>query len=150
MPQPASALSPQSDPINSKTASVVHPREWMPCPSCPLCSRAPKTRHFTSYKQATHHELRTNISRCTCFLDQMFHLCSRHGCNRGQEGPLIRIRRKRIVDELAVARASRDPLKRQGNQVAEATRWHEILARKKPIVGSESDIGDALHRVGNK
>src|SRR5713101_10030375 len=59
MPQPASALSPQSDPINSKTASVVHPREWMPCPSCPLWSRAPKTRHFTSYKQATDHELRT-------------------------------------------------------------------------------------------
>src|SRR5437762_14289284 len=61
MPQPASALSPQSDPINSKTASVVHPREWMPCPSCPLCTRAPKTRHFTSYKQATHHELRTGM-----------------------------------------------------------------------------------------
>src|SRR5437588_8465405 len=59
MPQPASALSPQSDPINSKTASVVHPREWMPCPSCPLCSGVPKTRHFTSYKQATDHELRT-------------------------------------------------------------------------------------------
>src|SRR5882757_8155276 len=32
----------------------------MPCPSCPLCSRAPKTRHFTSYKQATDHELRTS------------------------------------------------------------------------------------------
>jgi hypothetical protein len=40
--------------------------------------------------------------------------------------------------------------KRQGNQVAEATRWHGILARKKPIVGSESDIGDAFHRVGNQ
>jgi len=42
------------------------------------------------------------------------------------------------------------PLKRQGNQIAEATRWHEILTRKKPIVGSESDIGDAFHRVGNQ
>src|SRR5712691_10931049 len=63
MPQPASALSPRSDPINSKTASVVHPREWMPCPSCPLWSRAPKTRHFTSYKQATDHELRTIEAR---------------------------------------------------------------------------------------
>src|SRR6266700_3662252 len=31
----------------------------MPCPSCPLCSRAPKTRHFTSYKQATDHALLT-------------------------------------------------------------------------------------------
>src|SRR5258708_8956848 len=57
MPQPASALSPQSDPINSKTASVVHPREWMPCPSCPLCSghqkhdtsRATNRRQITSY-----------------------------------------------------------------------------------------------------
>ncbi|MGY3191077.1 hypothetical protein ACVIWU_000443 [Bradyrhizobium sp. USDA 4509] len=29
----------------------------MPCPSCPPCSGAPKTRHFTSYKQATDHEL---------------------------------------------------------------------------------------------
>ncbi|MGQ0685873.1 helix-turn-helix domain-containing protein, partial [Bradyrhizobium sp.] len=42
-----------------KIASVVHPREWMPCPSCPLCSGAPKTRHFTSYKQATDHALPT-------------------------------------------------------------------------------------------
>src|SRR5258708_500364 len=80
----------------------------------------------------------------------MFHLYSRHRYNGGQEGPLIRIRRTRIVDELAVARTSREPLKRQGNQVAEATRWHEILTRKKPIVGSESDIGDAFHRVGNQ
>src|SRR5258707_261051 len=63
MPQPASALSPQSDPINPKTASVVHPREWMPCPSCPLCSGVPKTRHFTSYKQATDHALLTSTDR---------------------------------------------------------------------------------------
>lgn len=35
----------------------------MPCPSCPLCSGAPKTRHFTSYKQATDHELLTRSSR---------------------------------------------------------------------------------------
>src|SRR5437762_13903163 len=66
MPQPASALSPQSDPINSKTASVVHPREWMPCPSCPLCSRAPKTRHFTSYKQPTDHALLTAAPPFPC------------------------------------------------------------------------------------
>src|ERR1700738_1923303 len=32
----------------------------MPCPSCPLCSGAPKTRHFTSYKQATDHALLTD------------------------------------------------------------------------------------------
>src|SRR5882757_2201771 len=38
----------------------------MPCPSCPLCSRAPKTRHFTSYKQATDHELRTSHFTYAC------------------------------------------------------------------------------------
>jgi hypothetical protein len=65
-----------------------------------------------------------NFSRCTCFLDQMFHLCLRHRSNRRKEGPLIRIRRTRLVYELAVARTSRDPLKRQGNQVAESTHWH--------------------------
>src|SRR5712671_1874304 len=75
MPQPASALSPQSDPINSKTASVVHPREWMPCPSCPLCSGVPKTRHFTSYKQATDHELRTTVGRSVASaFERMYHL----------------------------------------------------------------------------
>jgi len=31
----------------------------MPCPSCPLCSGAPKTRHFTSYKHTTDHALLT-------------------------------------------------------------------------------------------
>src|SRR3984893_3558533 len=38
------------------------------------------------------------------------------------KGPLIQIRRTRFVDELAVARTSRESLKRQGNQIAEATR----------------------------
>jgi hypothetical protein len=33
---------------NPKTASVVHPREWMPCPSCPLCSGAPNTALYIS------------------------------------------------------------------------------------------------------
>src|SRR5260370_42479222 len=80
----------------------------------------------------------------------MFHLRTRHKSNRRQEGPLIQMRRTRFVDELAVARTSREPLKRQGNQVAEATRWHGILTRKKSIVGSESDIGEAFHRVGNQ
>src|SRR2546427_582402 len=31
----------------------------MPCPSCPLCSGALKTRHFTSYKHTTDHALLT-------------------------------------------------------------------------------------------
>src|ERR1700723_20681 len=58
MQSPASAPSPPSDPANPKTASVVHPREWMPCPSCPLCSGAPKN--------TTLHELQTgDRSRAT-------------------------------------------------------------------------------------
>ena len=48
-------------PANSETASVVHPREWMPCPSCPLCSGHSETRHFTSYKHATDHQLLTVV-----------------------------------------------------------------------------------------
>jgi alkylhydroperoxidase family enzyme len=36
----------------------------MPCPSCPLCSGVPKTRHFTSYKQATDHA-RLTLNKCT-------------------------------------------------------------------------------------
>jgi nitrate/nitrite transporter NarK len=34
----------------------------MPCPSCPLCSGAPKTRHFTSYKHTTDHALLTGAA----------------------------------------------------------------------------------------
>ena len=41
-------------------------------------------------------------------------------------------------------------LKRQCNQITESTRRHWILARKKPIVGSETDIGDTFHRVGDQ
>jgi hypothetical protein len=63
---------------------------------------------------------------------------------------LIQIWRTRFVDEHAVTRGSRESLKRQGNQIAEPSRRHCILARKKPIVGSESDIGDTFHRVSDK
>src|SRR5665811_170102 len=80
----------------------------------------------------------------------MIHPRSRYRINRGQEGPLIQIWRTRLVDEHAVARASRESLKRQGNQITEATRWHCILARKKPIIRPESDIGDTFHRVGDQ
>ncbi len=107
-----------------------------------------KPRFFVFVDERNTHA--DNLTRCTCFLDQMFHLGSRHRCDRGQEGPLIRIQRTKFVDELAVARISREPLKGQGNQITEPARRHCILARKKPIVGSESDIGDAFHRVGNK
>ena len=85
--------------------------------------RRSKPRFFVFVDDRNTHA--ENFSRCTCILDQMFHLRSRHRSNRGQEGPLIRIRRTRFVDELAVARTSRKPLKRQGNQVAEATRGIE-------------------------
>src|SRR5665213_312958 len=84
--------------------------------------RRSKPRFFISIDERNTHA--ENFSRCTCFLDKMFHLRSRHGSNRGQEGPLIRIWGTRFVDELAVARTSHSPLKGQGNQVAEATRWH--------------------------
>src|ERR1700738_679646 len=80
------------------------------------------------------------FSRCTCFLDKMIHLRSRYRINRGQEGPLIQIWRTRLVDEHAVARTARKPLKRQCNQITEPTRRHRILARKKPIAGSHSEF----------
>src|ERR1700730_5902825 len=65
-----------------------------------------------------------NFSRCTCFLDKMIHLRSRYRINRRQEGPLIQISRTKLVDEHAVARTSREPLKRQCNQIAESPRRH--------------------------
>ena len=63
---PGSVPWTQSAPTDLKNASVAHPREWMPCPSCPLWSGQPETRHFTSYKQATDHALRTGRKRPYC------------------------------------------------------------------------------------
>ena len=91
--------------------------------------RRGKPRFFVFVDERNTHA--DNFSRCTRFLDQMFHLRSRHRSNRGQEGPLIRIRRTGFVDELAVARTSREPLKRQRNQVTEAPHWHRILTLER-------------------
>src|SRR5882672_9809421 len=110
--------------------------------------RRRKPRFFVFVDERNTHA--ENFSRCTCFLDKMIHLRSRYRINRGQEGPLIQIWRTRLVDEHAVAGTARKPLERQCNQITEPTRRHRILARKKPIVGSESDIGDTFHRVGDK
>src|SRR5665647_1411408 len=60
------------------------------------------------------------------------------------------MRQARFVDEHAIPRASREPLKWQGDQITEATGRHRVLARKKPIVGSKPDVGDALHRFGDQ
>src|ERR1700681_1484343 len=84
--------------------------------------RRGKPRFFVFVDERNTHA--ENSSRCTCFLGKVIHLRSRYGINRGQEGPLIQIWRTRLVDEYAVARTSREPLKRQSHQIPESTRRH--------------------------
>src|SRR5579863_261675 len=53
---------------------------------------------------------------------------------------------KMLIDEDAVAVFARPALKRQRDQIAEATGRHRILAREESIVRTKANVGTTIHR----
>ena len=58
---------------------------------------------------------------------------------------MIGMRLELVVDEHAVAGLARPSLQRQGDQVAETSARHRVLAREQPVVGLEADLRPAVH-----
>jgi hypothetical protein len=97
----------------------------MPCPSCPLCSGTPKTRHFTSYKQATDDALLTGwisnlaalgtlgrlLPDCAIFSDALNHNSMIEGIRRsGAEQFIFRHNDAAHLDQLMASVAPERPI----------------------------------------
>ena len=55
-----------------------------------------------------------------------------------------------IVEEFAVAAPPGVFLQRQRDEISEPTFRQRILIRKKPVVGTQSDLGPSFHRFGQQ
>jgi hypothetical protein len=75
--------------------------------------------------------------------DRALNVLGRHGRDRRQECPLIRVWTQTGVDEHAATLFSRPLLQRQGNQIAETTLRHRALIGKEPVVGIELQLPGA-------
>src|ERR1700752_3904362 len=104
----------------------------MPCPSCPLCSGAPKTRHFTSYKQATDHALLTLESQRTGLdrpHDAIWVRWSAVVSDKGNDGAVLR---NDVRDLPLMGRSSVSPRPRNlGLRDWRSRRFAEVKAQPK-------------------
>ena len=83
-------------------------------------------------------------------LDQGLHLRSSDPSHARKERPLIGPRNEVVVEKHAVALIACALLKRQGDQVTEATLGQRVLVGKEAIVRIEPDVGTAFHRLGQQ
>ena len=83
-------------------------------------------------------------------LYQGLNLRSPNSTHTRKERPLIGPWNEVAVEKHTVALIACPLLKRQRDQVAEATLGQRVLVRKQVIVGIEPDVGSALHRFGQQ
>src|ERR1051326_5904351 len=79
--------------------------------------------------------------------DDRFHVRWHNLSHARQKRPLVAIRQPLLVEEDAVPAIARMPLKRQRDQIAEASLRQRVLTRKESVIRVEADFRPALHRL---
>ena len=82
--------------------------------------------------------------------DERFRPACRHPAELREVRPLVGKRIEVGIDEHAVAGLSWPALQRQGDQVAESAVRQRVLAGKEPVIGTESEVGPLIHRLGEQ
>jgi hypothetical protein len=70
-----------------------------------------------------------------------------HTVKRGQERPLIRKGPEVVIHKHTVVAVSGLPLQGQCDQIAKPALGQRVLVRKQPVIGTQSQLGPALHRL---
>jgi len=119
-------------PITSSIAFGSAPRGW----------RAPRLALLVLLRRQAHAEhAAAALGHLHCSFDRL----TTEPADAREEGPLIRPGLESVIEKDAVALVARRFLQRQGDQVAEASLRHRILAREEPVVRVETQLGPPLH-----
>lgn len=84
--------------------------------------------------------------RRSVFMENSRNIRTGKGPDAAQETPLIRVRDKIVINKNTVTASAGDSLQGKGNEIAEASARHGVLARGKPVVTVKFDMMTLHHR----